>query len=319
MLCKIVASVRKKTAVAALAAALAGGPGAPWLTASADAASSTLPFDDVRDNFAARAIVNMAALHILTGTGERRFEPDKPVTRAEFMTMLDRLLRIEPVESAIPSFSDVPKSAWFYRWVQPAIQLGMAKGMSGASFAPYRPVTREEAAVLIARALKQPANAVPSAQIYRDQTRIRAWSLAAVYRLRQLGVMEGDADGTFRPGASMTRQEAAVLLDRIWSYPGWAAKIEATPDTPILLGWQYGQSTAQYEKEVLASGINTLSPRSFFSTKRAASPTTRTLRSSHGRTEKASGCGRWSATGSTKTRLMRCCRTRRAEARSHGN
>ncbi|MDG0813311.1 S-layer homology domain-containing protein [Cohnella rhizosphaerae] len=206
----------------------------------------------------------MAALHILTGTGERRFEPDKPVTRAEFMTMLDRLLRIEPVESAIPSFSDVPKSAWFYRWVQPAIQLGMAKGMSGASFAPYRPVTREEAAVLIARALKQPANAVPSAQIYRDQTRIRAWSLAAVYRLRQLGVMEGDADGTFRPGASMTRQEAAVLLDRIWSYPGWAAKIEATPDTPILLGWQYGQSTAQYEKEVLASGINTLSPRSFF-------------------------------------------------------
>lgn len=266
MLSKFAAASRKAAAVSALAVVLTGWLGGPWLMPTAAAANGALPFDDVRDNFAAQAIQHMAALHIVTGTSERLFEPDKPVTRAEFMTMLDRLLRIEPVESAIPSFSDVPKTAWFYQWVQSAIQLGLAKGMSDSAFAPNRPVTREEAAVLIARALKQPldAGAMPSAQIYLDEARIQSWALSAVYRLRQLELMDGDDDGSFRPVSPMTRQEAAVLLDRIWSYPGWAKEIQAAPEVPIQLGWQYGQSTAQYEKEVLASGINTLSPRSFF-------------------------------------------------------
>ncbi|MFD2332847.1 S-layer homology domain-containing protein [Cohnella sp. GCM10020058] len=271
MVSKWSAASRKTATVAALAGMLAGWSGGPWLptaTAAASVASvsGALPFDDVRDNFAAQAIANMAALHILTGTTEDKFEPDKPVTRAEFMAMLDRLLGIEPVESALPSFPDVPKSAWFYRWVQPAIQLGLAKGTTQSSFAPNHPVTREEAAVLLARALKQPldANTASSARIYRDQAQIQTWSLPAVYRLWKLSLMSGDEDGSFRPKAPMTRQEAAVLLDRIWSYPGWSAEIQAALKTPIQLGWQYGQSTAQYEKEVLSSGINTLSPRSFF-------------------------------------------------------
>jgi|GEM_PF-371847 len=267
MLSKLAAASRK-TAEAAALAVLVGGLCGPCVT-SAAAAGPSAPFDDVRDNFASQAIQRMAALHIVTGTSERLFEPDKPVTRAEFTTMLGRLLRIEPVESAIPSFSDAPKSAWYYGWVQSAIQLGLAQGINDASFAPNRPVTREEAAVLIARALKQPLDTVAvstdlSEPIYRDLAQIQNWALPSVYRLRQLGLMGGDADGSFRPGSPMTRQEAAVLLDRIWSYPGWAKEIQAVPNTPIQLGWQYGQSIAQYEKEVLTSGINTLSPRSFF-------------------------------------------------------
>ncbi|MFC3800252.1 S-layer homology domain-containing protein [Cohnella sp. GCM10012308] len=271
MVSKWSAASRKAASVAALAGMLGGWSGEPWLptaTAAATVASvsGALPFEDVRDNFAAQAIANMTALHILTGTAEDKFEPDKPVTRAEFMTMLDRLLRIEPVESALPSFSDVPKTAWYYRWVQPAVQLGLAKGITETSFAPSRPVTREEAAVLLARALKQPLDtaAASSAWIYRDQAQIQAWALPAAYRLWKLGLMSGDENGRFRPEAPMTRQEAAVMLDRIWSYPGWSAKIQAAPNAPIQLGWQYGQSTAEYEKEVLSSGINTLSPRSFF-------------------------------------------------------
>ncbi|MDI4645224.1 glycosyl hydrolase family 18 protein [Cohnella hashimotonis] len=267
MVSKWSAAARKASAVAALAGVLGGWASVAWITPSAAAASGTaLPFDDVRDNYAAQAISNMAALHIVTGTAARLFEPDKPVTRAEFMTMLDRLLGIEPVESAIASFSDVPRTAWFYRWVQPAIQLGWAKGTSVSSFEPNRTVTREEAAVLIARALKQPldANVASSVRIYRDQALIRRWTLPAIDRMRQLGIMSGNEDGRFRPDSPMTRQEAAVLLDRIWTYPGWSAEIQAAPNNPIQLGWQYGQSTAQYEKEVLASGINTLSPRAFF-------------------------------------------------------
>ncbi|MBO9599987.1 MAG: S-layer homology domain-containing protein, partial [Cohnella sp.] len=135
------------------------------------AATNRLPFDDIRRNYATEAIVNMSNNKIITGTGIRAFEPDKPVTRAEFVTMLIRLLGIEPVSSAVQTFTDVPGTAWFYPWVQPAIQLNLVNGVSDVRFEPARTVTREEAAAMLNRALKQLPLTSPMIpeSLYRDQ------------------------------------------------------------------------------------------------------------------------------------------------------
>ncbi|MBO7743280.1 S-layer homology domain-containing protein [Paenibacillus sp. MWE-103] len=233
--------------------------------AAAATAPAALPYDDIRDNYAASAIVNMTKLGFVTGTGPRRFEPDKAITRAEFTTMLERLLGIRPVSAAIPAFADVPVSAWHYGWVQAAIQLNLVQGAAPSRFEPNRPVTREEAAVLLARAAKQslpPASSVPDG-LYGDEARIDDWALPAVYRLWQRDLMGGDAGG-FRPRDAITRQEAAVLLNRTWTHADWAAEIQAAVPSPIQLGWQYDQTTLQYEAQVAKSEANTLSPRWYF-------------------------------------------------------
>ncbi|MCD9026527.1 S-layer homology domain-containing protein [Cohnella sp. NL03-T5] len=230
----------------------------------ASAAGTQLPFDDISDNFATEAIVHLTKLNLINGTGNRKFEPYKAISRAEFIALVDRLLAITPVSSAISPFSDVPKTAWYYEWVQPAVQLGIVQGTSPSRFEPDRSVTREEASVLMTRALKQKVGIpIDVDTLYLDQDLIEAWALPSVYHLHQLGLMEG-ASGNFRPQAPISRQEAAVLLNRVLTRSGWSEQIHATPAPKIQLGWQYGQTTKQFEQQITQSHVNTLSPRWFF-------------------------------------------------------
>ncbi|SDW16200.1 S-layer homology domain-containing protein [Paenibacillus sp. CF384] len=235
---------------------------------SAAASVPRLPYDDLKFNFARESILNMTQLGIMNGTGERRFEPDKGITRAEFITLIDRLLGIKPVASEIPSFKDVSRSAWYYQWVQPALQLGIAQGNANQMFEPVRPVSREEAAVIMNRALNQAESTVIPA-LYDDQDDISEWALPAVIHLSQLGLITGN-EGKLRPKESITRQEAAVLMDRVWKNEDWSKQITAAPLPKIQLGWQYGQSTQQFEQQVVQSTVNTLSPRWFFIGKNGA-------------------------------------------------
>ncbi|WP_219837270.1 glycosyl hydrolase family 18 protein [Paenibacillus sp. R14(2021)] len=241
----------------------------PYPASAAEAVQ--LPYDDLKNNFATEAILNMSSLKFITGTGVRRFEPYKAITRAEFVTMIERLIGIKPVSSAIPTFTDVPKTTWFYEWVQPAIQLNLAQGTSPALFEPNRSVTRQEAAVILTRALKQRLESDPSDRdaIYEDQDLIDDWALPSIYRMYDLGLMSGE-DGSFRPSDSMTRQEAAVLMNRTWTHPGWSEQIKAAPQAKIQLGWQYGQTTKQFEQQAVQAGVNTLSPRWYFIGKKGA-------------------------------------------------
>jgi spore germination protein YaaH len=227
-------------------------------------AQAALPFDDISHSYAIGAIVHLNGLHILNGTSPRIFEPTRAISRAEWVALLDRLLALEPVAAPVNPYRDVPKSAWYYEWVQPAVQLGIAKGTAADRFEPGRPVTRQEAAVLFARALKLSTGAPSRGDLsYLDRSAVDSWALGAVRKLQQLGLMSGD-QGKFRPQDPITRQEAAALIDRVASRPDWFDQTRKEPASRIRMGWQYGQTTAQYKQQVAGSNVNTLSPRWFF-------------------------------------------------------
>ncbi|WP_276352376.1 S-layer homology domain-containing protein [Cohnella caldifontis] len=240
------------------------GASLPLAVPSAAAASS-LPFQDIGGSYAKDAIARLYQLDLIDGTGNGRFEPYRVVTRAEFTAMVDRLFRIEPVDGAIPVFADVPRQSWAYRWVESAAQLGLVTGVSADKFGPNRAVTRQDAAVIIARAAKQTDVSATTAYspVYLDQAGIAGYALPSVLRLTKLGLMQGYG-GSFRPAGPITRQEAAVLLDKIVRASGWMTQIQASPKAKVQLGWQYGLTTAQFEKEILSSNVNTLAPRWFY-------------------------------------------------------
>lgn len=227
-------------------------------TTSAGAAS-LLPYDDIRPNYAQDAILNMTKQQMMNGVGNRSFAPLKPITRAEYITMIDRLLGVKPVASPLPAFADVPKSSWYYEWIQPAVQLNIAKGTNAVQFEPGRSVTREEAAVILARALKQPLEGSQDApeKLFHDQDQIQTWAKASVFRLSHVGLVAGN-NGRFLPQDPITRQEAAVLLNRAWTR--WTSQLQASQPSRIQLGWQYGQTTKQFEQQAAQSEVNTLSP-----------------------------------------------------------
>ncbi|HTG68824.1 MAG TPA: S-layer homology domain-containing protein [Candidatus Udaeobacter sp.] len=224
-------------------------------------AQSALPFDDISKSYGKQEIVDLYNKKIITGTSERSFSPAKSISRAEFVTVLDRLLRLEPVATPVSPFNDLAKKAWYYGWIQAAVQLGLVDGISVNTFAPAKPITRQEAAVLLVRALKKPEDDAGEKPGFEDSSLIAEWARSSVMTVLELGLMKGDNNGRFRPADPITRQETAVMIHRVLQNKKWAAELAAKPKETIKLGWQYAQTTQQYEKNVLSSNVNTLSPR----------------------------------------------------------
>ncbi|MGG4032867.1 S-layer homology domain-containing protein [Paenibacillus cisolokensis] len=224
------------------------------------------PFDDIAGSYAEDAIAALYAKRIVGGVGDRRFAPERAVTRAEFAAMMLRALHLNPVGNAIPAFSDVRRDAWYYGDVHGAVNLGIVGGTGPRTFEPGRPVTRQEAAVIAARALRLHREASGRTGLsYADAERIASWAASSVAATAEAGLMQGYA-GKFRPLRTISRAEAAVLLYRIVEMPGWKAQFAAEPDAGVQLGWLYEDADRQFRNMTINAVVNTISPRWFFIT-----------------------------------------------------
>jgi spore germination protein YaaH len=228
------------------------------------AGTAALPFDDIADSYARDQIIELYNARLIEGVGQRKFAPEADVTRAEFVTMLLRARNLNPVNNALAPFDDVPPSSWEYGWVNAAVDLGWTEGTGPQTFAPGRPISRQEAAAVLARALKQAANpAAVTSLPFKDQAEIAPWAVSPVRSVWAAGLIEGDDQSRFRPSDSLTRQETAVILHRMIQGSGKRAPAVVSP-AAISLGWLYNASASDWQNAVRQPVINTLSPRWFF-------------------------------------------------------
>jgi spore germination protein len=222
-----------------------------------------LPFNDIQDSFARNEIVDLYNRQIIGGVGERSFAPERAITRAEFTAMLLRLFDLQPTHSAVPAFNDVSVSAWYYGPVHALVNLGIVSGTSPNTFEPSKPIARQEAAVLMAKAAKLSMPSSGSVSIaYKDAAKVSAWAQSAVAAADRDGLMRGSA-GWFRPLDPISREEAAAVFHRLLMKEGEVPNSGAKKANEIQLGWIYNQTREQLEKSLEGSPINTLSPRWF--------------------------------------------------------
>jgi hypothetical protein len=167
-------------------------------------------FDDLpEDHWANPAVKLLAAHHVVTGASLSTFEPDRSVTRAEFAAMTARALGLAPESGG--AFGDVEDDAWYAGYVGSLSAAGIAKGDAAGTFRPNEPITREEMAVLLARALGL-TDAAKAGAAFKDAAAISPWAKDAVQALRQAGYLSGYPDGSMLPQGAATRAEAAQLL-----------------------------------------------------------------------------------------------------------
>lgn len=72
-------------------------------------ADDEAPFKDIDTSYAKNEIIDLYHRNILTGTTATSFSPTKSITRAEFITVLDRLLKLDPAVSPVSPYTDVAK------------------------------------------------------------------------------------------------------------------------------------------------------------------------------------------------------------------
>ncbi|MGM1045121.1 Spore germination protein YaaH [Paenibacillus uliginis N3/975] len=225
-------------------------------------------FNDISGSYAKEAILRLAKRGIVNGNGAGAFLPRGKVTRAEFTAMLGRLLGMNPVMNDLPAFRDVPNQAWYYGWVHSGTNLGIVNGKGERLFNPMDPVSRQEAAVMMVRAMKLDSSRgdMDVADRYKDSEDLASWARSEVGTATTKGWMQG-SDGFFRPYDAITREETAMLLDRVLRSGNVSDVLDSGYNSlasGIQMGWMYNGSAEQYISYAKTAGLNTLVPRWYY-------------------------------------------------------
>ena len=151
---------------------------------------------------------------IVSGKGDGQFAPLDPVTREEFVKMLVLALDLQPIEQSL-EFTDTDNAAWYTPYIACAVQNGLVQGVSETEFGIGTPITREDMAVMSARAIQMYAEEkVTDVQplTFGDETQIAEYARESVELLVALGLVSGDENGDFCPKDNTSRAEAAKIL-----------------------------------------------------------------------------------------------------------
>lgn len=158
-------------------------------------------FVDIEGNWAESEIDDLGRRHVITGDSANRFLPDDPITRGEFIMMLDKFYQWDAPDNTIDltQFSDYSELGQSLTAVEKAFYKGYMRGIfigyGDGTLRPNAPTTYEEFELVMRRILNQPDF---------------KWDDTALAIQQKTGYTSpGLTDKT----ASMTRAEVVYFLD----------------------------------------------------------------------------------------------------------
>ena len=148
----------------------------------------------------------------ISGYPDGTFLPDKPVTRAEFSKMLNSALGIaKKIET---SFPDVAEGEWFHGEVGKALYAGYVSGYEDGTFRAANNITRQEAAVILSRIATRAEEGL-TIDGFSDSKDVSDWAKTAMDYAYSKGFFSGDDLGKLNPKATLTRAQAAKILNKL--------------------------------------------------------------------------------------------------------
>ena len=176
-------------------------------------------FIDTKNHWASDYIEKLYAKGLVNGRDGGKFEPDAPITRAEWLTLLVRGAQIDTNDVKWQNcFFDVDKDEWYALDIQAAFDLGLISGDSDGRFSPDEYITREAMAKMLVDVYEYIIGSDmddSSARSFADNDTISAWADVYVKKASASGLINGDDKGCFNPKNDTTRAEASAVLSRM--------------------------------------------------------------------------------------------------------
>ncbi|WP_053955272.1 S-layer homology domain-containing protein [Inediibacterium massiliense] len=174
--------------------------------------------DLVGYEWATKAIEEMAQKGIISGRSEDVFDPSASITRAEFATLITKMLGLN-IENEKLRFIDVEDTAWYTPYVKTAYKNGFVSGRNETIFDPNGKITREEMATIIGKVLiqkgKEKAN-INELERFNDKTNIASWASENIALCVKESMISGMPDGNFMPKQNANRAQAAMMLYNLY-------------------------------------------------------------------------------------------------------
>ncbi|RED57933.1 S-layer homology domain-containing protein [Cohnella phaseoli] len=157
---------------------------------------------------------------------------------------------------------------WAKESIAEMTELGVIQGYEDGTFRAERSVTRAEITVMLLRFVKAASLELPTVQAPNFRDVGNEWFAKEVRQAANLGIVQGNEAGLFRPGAAVSRQESAVMLNRIVGkiatgavsfkdkdlIPKWAqSAVAALVEAGVLQG--YGDNTFQGQNGITRAEV----------------------------------------------------------------
>jgi len=152
----------------------------------------------------------------ILGYPDGTFRPDGNMTRSEAAAIFARLIAETKGESinGKSSFSDVKSDKWYASYVAYLEKYDLLKGYSDNTFRADNKVTRAEFVAMSVRYydLLNDLPKVSNTKKYSDVSE-NYWAIKEISIAKDIGWLNGYADGTFRGDSAITRAEAVTVIN----------------------------------------------------------------------------------------------------------
>jgi hypothetical protein len=144
------------------------------------------------------------------------------------------------------SKSDI-KGHWAEAQISAWIEKGLIKGYGEGSFKPDKEITRAEFIALTNRSM----GFSEEAAISFTDVNVIDWAYSEIAAGIKAGYITGYADGTFGSNKAISRQEVAVILDRLLGLSNTQTKAASFKDSSSIEEWAKGSVDAAVNSEIL--------------------------------------------------------------------
>ena len=180
------------------------------------------PFPDMQKHWARDDVAMLAAKFIVDGKTSQRYEPQQAVTRADFAKFIAQGLGLTGDRNEAAKYRDIAANDAYAPYIGAASKAGIVQGGTDGRFRPNDPITREEMATMMLRAISytnsQVSQSTAALNKFADRGQISSWARSGVAACVNAGIIKGVTETRFAPKQNATRAEAAVMIKRLLEF-----------------------------------------------------------------------------------------------------
>lgn len=180
------------------------------VTSAMPAFAMDAKFTDIEGHWAKGRIQSAADSGLIKGYIDGSFRPNNTISRVEFFALVNRGYKFTQKKSI--TYGDIQEDAWYVNEIEKATAAGYIDLEAGGMVEPDRPITREEAAAIIAKVEK--LYAVSLEPVFNDDAQADEMNKNAIIAVSEAKIMTGYPNGDFDPKGNIKRAEAIVTISR---------------------------------------------------------------------------------------------------------
>ena len=168
---------------------------------------------EIEGHWAKESLTYFADQDWLKGYEDGTYKPDRTITRAEFIALVNRVCGFtQQTEGVLDKFTDVKKDQWYYKDIAIAVTQGYVEGDSETTVSPNANITREQAFTMLGRVAGLSAQDFDVLAAFKDSTSVSSYAKPYLATLVKNGYVNGYEDKTLRPQRNITRAEAVKTM-----------------------------------------------------------------------------------------------------------